>query len=66
MKEGLKVTIKEIGNCIKKDSKIAIFGHVNPDGDAVGSTLGLYHYLKYKVADVQVIMPNDFPDFLKW
>lgn len=66
MKEGLKEIIKEVGTCIKRDSKVVIFGHVNPDGDAVGSTLGLYHYLKDKVSDLQVIMPNDFPDFLKW
>jgi len=66
MKDELKKTILAIADIIKKDKRVVIFGHVNPDGDAIGSTLGLYHYLLGKVADVQVIVPNDFPDFLKW
>lgn len=46
--------------------KIVIVAHKNPDGDAIGSTLGLYHYLSKANHKVTVIMPNDFPDFLKW
>lgn len=45
---------------------IVIVGHKNPDGDAVGSTLGLNFYLEKLGHNVQVIMPNDFPKFLKW
>ena len=51
---------------INKSEQILIFGHVNPDGDAIGSSLGLYHYLKNIGKSVKVIMPNDFPEFLKW
>lgn len=50
-----------------KSKKIVIVSHVNPDGDAIGSSLGLYHFLHnsgYK--NVDVISPNGFPDFLKW
>ncbi|MDV6170091.1 bifunctional oligoribonuclease/PAP phosphatase NrnA [Flavobacterium sp. DG1-102-2] len=46
--------------------KIAIIPHRNPDGDAMGSTLGLYHFLKYKGHDPIVITPNESPDFLAW
>lgn len=46
--------------------KIAIIGHKNPDGDAVGACLGLYAYLKAQGHEASVVMPNDFPDFLKW
>lgn len=46
--------------------KIAIIPHRNPDGDAMGSTLGLMHYLKTYNHDVKVVAPNDYPDFLKW
>ena len=46
--------------------KIVVVGHKNPDGDAVGSSLGLCNFLKQKGHHVQVVMPNDFPDFLKW
>lgn len=45
---------------------IVIIGHKNPDGDAIGSCLGLSFFLKAKGHHVQVIMPNDFPQFLKW
>ncbi len=45
---------------------IVIIGHKNPDGDAVGSTLGLKHYLDLKGHTAQVLMPNEFPDFLHW
>jgi len=66
MKEDLTKIIREAGKSLKANSRVVIFGHVNPDGDAIGSTLGLKHFLKGKVAEVQVIVPNDYPDFLKW
>lgn len=48
------------------DNKIVIVTHYNPDGDAIGSSLGLKHFLKTIGVDAQVIVPNDFPKFLKW
>lgn len=45
---------------------IVITSHVNPDGDAVGSSLALYHYFTKKGKNVSVVMPNQYPDFLKW
>ena len=50
-----------------KDAKvIAIVFHFNPDGDAVGSALALYHYFKDDGYEVSVISPNPFPGFLHW
>ena len=46
--------------------KITIIPHRNPDGDAMGSTLGLYHFLEQQNHDVVVMSPNEFPDFLAW
>ncbi|PQB04700.1 DHH family phosphoesterase [Aureitalea marina] len=46
--------------------KIVVIGHKNPDGDAVGSCLGLSGYLNSLGHNSRVIMPNDFPKFLKW
>ncbi len=40
--------------------------HKSPDGDAIGSSLGLYHYLINKGHEVELVMPNDYPVFLKW
>lgn len=58
--------IQEIKVLIQSPKKIVIVPHKNPDGDAMGSTLGLYHYLKKYNHDAVIIAPNDYPDFLKW
>ncbi len=46
--------------------KIALLVHINPDGDALGSALGLSRLLSNTGHECLVISPNDFPDFLKW
>ena len=46
--------------------KVVICAHVSPDGDAVGSTLALKHWLTRKGKQVTVVVPNIFPDFLQW
>ncbi len=56
----------EINTLLIPENKIVILTHYNPDGDAIGSSLGLKHYLKAKGIHAEVIVPNDFPKFLKW
>ena len=56
----------ELKEFLSQPKNIVIIGHRNPDGDAVGSTLGLKHYLDKKGHTVQVLMPNEYPDFLHW
>ncbi|WP_156309353.1 DHH family phosphoesterase [Sphingobacterium endophyticum] len=51
---------------LSRPKKIIITTHHKPDGDALGSSLGLYHWLKGKDHDVQVILSSDFPTFLDW
>ncbi len=51
---------------IEKAKKIVIVTHISPDGDALGSSLGLYHYLQSMGKEVKVVVPNAFPYFLKW
>ncbi len=46
--------------------KIVITTHHKPDGDAMGSSLGLYHLLKNAGIDSQVITPTDYAEFLHW
>ncbi|MDR1092133.1 MAG: DHH family phosphoesterase [Prevotella sp.] len=58
--------ITEVEELLDKYDKIVIITHVSPDGDAIGSSLGLYHYLMGSGNDVNIIVPNSFPDFLKW
>ena len=57
---------KSLQALLDKRPIITIIPHTSPDGDAIGSTLGLYPFLKNQGHDVQVIAPTDFPDFLKW
>ncbi len=50
-----------------KSKKIVIVSHVNPDGDAIGSSMGMYHFLKNdKYTNISVISPGSFPEFLAW
>ncbi len=58
--------INGIREIIEKHQVFAITTHTNPDGDAVGSTVALASVLQQLNKDVQVIMPNDCPVFLKW
>jgi len=46
--------------------RVVITTHQGPDGDAMGSSLALYQFLKKHGHDVQVISPNDYPEFLHW
>ncbi|MEZ4817064.1 MAG: bifunctional oligoribonuclease/PAP phosphatase NrnA [Flavobacteriaceae bacterium] len=61
-----ETSIKTIQQLLEKPKKIVVVGHKNPDGDAVGSCLGLSFFLRNRRHQVTVVMPNDFPDFLKW
>ena len=61
-----KQDISSIKQLLSSNKKIVIVPHKNPDGDAIGSSLGLYHYLLKGNHDVHVIVPNDYPSFLKW
>lgn len=51
---------------LAKPKKIVITTHFKPDGDAMGSSLGLYRYLSLKGHDVQVVITSEVPDFLMW
>lgn len=58
--------IQAIQLLLATTKKIAIIPHRGPDGDAMGSTLALYHFLLKNNHQPTVIAPNDFPDFLAW
>ena len=58
--------ITRVKRAIDSVEKIVIVTHVGPDGDAVGSTLALWHYLMTIDKEPVVIVPTMFPNFLKW
>ncbi|MGI6074236.1 MAG: DHH family phosphoesterase [Fermentimonas sp.] len=58
--------VSKIIEKIDSSSDIIITTHLSPDGDAIGSSLALYHFIKNRGKKVKVIVPNSFPNFLKW
>lgn len=58
--------IQAVQELLATPKKIAIIPHRGPDGDAMGSTLALYHFLIKINHQPVVIAPNEFPDFLAW
>ena len=61
-----KAKILDLKKALSNPKKVVIVPHKNPDGDAMGSTLGLCNYLKKLGHSAIVIAPNDYPEFLKW
>ncbi len=60
------IEIKEIKALLSSPKNIVIVPHKNPDGDAIGACLAMYHYLTKKGHQATVVSPNDYPGFLKW
>lgn len=58
--------LTELRQLIDGAQSIIITCHHNPDGDALGSSLALMHYLRAIGKDATVIVPDVFPDFLMW
>ncbi len=57
---------KELSELLESSDNILLISHINPDGDAIGSQLALYHYLKSKGKAVSMLCPNNLQEFLKW
>ncbi|WP_175549915.1 DHH family phosphoesterase [Mariniphaga anaerophila] len=67
----MKNTVNEIFTSLEAlvshpKQKIVVVTHENPDGDAIGSAIGLGEVLKNVGHDVKIIVPNDYPAFLQW
>lgn len=56
--------IISLAKYIEQSKTISIITHFNPDGDAIGSSSALYHYLKDLNKDILVIIPNSVPEGL--
>ena len=59
-------TIRALEELLARRPKITIITHHNPDGDALGSSLGFAHILRAMGHSVQVVLPNRPPPFLWW
>lgn len=58
--------ISQVKELLSKTKKGVIVAHKSPDGDSVGSSVGLYHYLLKKGLDVEICHPDPVPYFLEW
>ena len=58
--------IERLVEIIGENDFFVLTCHAGPDGDALGSTLGMAHYLKALGKETAVIVPDAFPDFLAW
>lgn len=58
--------IERLKTTISKSNFFVLTCHAGPDGDALGSTLALAHYLRSLGKEALVIVPDAFPDFLAW
>lgn len=45
--------MKKIDEVLAGCRSVAILGHVHPDGDCVGSCLGLYHYIRKRMPEAE-------------
>ena len=57
----MKISLRETAQTLQSAQKIIITAHVNPDGDAIGSSLGLMHFLRGLGKDAQVLIDDDIP-----
>lgn len=58
--------LQQVADLLQTPKRIVVTAHANPDGDALGSSLGLCHYLASRGHRLTVIMPTDMPQFLNW
>lgn len=58
--------IKELKALLSYPKDIVITTHRNPDGDAIGSSLGMYHFLNKLGHTVRMVSPSEYPDVFSW
>ncbi|MBL7951542.1 MAG: DHH family phosphoesterase [Flavobacteriales bacterium] len=58
--------LEKLREMLAKPRRIAIVSHYNPDGDAIGSSVGLMHILRAAGHSAKVVLPNTPADFLDW
>lgn len=58
--------VQKVKKAVEKHNRFVIVAHVSPDGDALGASLGLYHFLGEMEKEVTVIYADSVSDNLKW
>ena len=58
--------IQELQSFLNTPRYVVITSHRNPDGDAIGSSLALYHFLNTFGHTVRGVFPSEYPEFVGW
>lgn len=58
--------IQDLKGRLTNGTKVVISTHKGPDGDAIGSSTALKEILIQLGCDVTIVVPDGFPDFIKW
>ncbi|MDR1372471.1 MAG: bifunctional oligoribonuclease/PAP phosphatase NrnA [Dysgonamonadaceae bacterium] len=58
--------IQNAKKLINRSQRMVIVTHTSPDGDALGSSLGLWHFLSGLGKNVRVVVPDNYPAYYKW
>ena len=58
--------IDSLNELLCQSKNILILSHKNPDGDAIGSSTGLLHFLESRGHKADIVIPNDIPGFISW
>ena len=62
----MSAALATVQDLLHAPREVVIVSHRNPDGDAVGSSLGLYHYLRGRGHRCTIVLPSAYPDFLSF
>ncbi len=58
--------LNDLKTLLNVPKNIVLTSHRNPDGDAIGSTLGMKHFLDQFGHTVHCIFPSEYPDNVAW
>ena len=68
MREFIKANRDRFISYLSKADNIVLVGHLNPDGDCIGSLTAMKHYITHRFKDkrVTMVVPSPYPSFLNF
>ena len=57
----MKITMDAAAQMLRDAQTVVLTSHIRPDGDAIGSTLGLMHVLRAQGKEVRVLIDDEIP-----
>lgn len=61
-----KTILESLLHALRSAKRVLVVGHVNPDGDAVGSAVALAHIVSRLQGDARILLASGLPNFLSW